>query len=198
VTPRERGLHCAAAAVSQSDGGRLMNRKLRLAALGAAAALAACTATGEAQRSAVTAAIGKVVDGLANETTQRHGSEALRALPVVVRSGGVHGAESVIAEMVRTRLTEGGVAVEVACPAKCFEVTLVEFETEATGQAAAGQLLPVNAGAVAGLGGLPRAPDSRQSLAAGRASALLVTFASRDGNRYLQRQQLVAVVAIAK
>jgi hypothetical protein len=188
----------AAAAVSRSDGGRWMNRKPRLAALGAAAALAACTATGEAQRPVVTAAVGKVVEGLANETTQRHASDALRALPVVVRSSGAHGAEAVIAEMVRTRLTEGGVAVEVACPAKCFEVTLVEFETEASGQAAAGQLLPVNAGAVTGLGGLPRTPDTRQTLAAGRASALLVTFASRDANRYLQRQQLVAIVAIAR
>src|SRR5262249_23700280 len=150
------------------------------------------------QRPVVTAAVGKVVEGLANETTQRRASDALRSLPIVVRSGGVQGAEAVIAEMLRTRLTEGGIAVEVACPANCFEVNLVEFVTEATGQAAAGQLLPVNAGAVAGLSGLPRAPGGREALPAGHACALLVTFASRDGNRYLQRQQIVAIVAIAR
>jgi hypothetical protein len=142
----------------------------------------------------VTAAVGKVVEGLASEVGQRQATEMFRGLPVVVR-GGTHSAEAVIAEMLRTRLTERSIPVEVACPAKCFEITLTEFVMEATGQAAAGQILPVNAGAIAGLEGPPLSP--RESLAGGHASALLVTFAVREGNRYGGRQQQVAIVAIA-
>jgi len=175
-----------------------MKQKRLLCGLGMPVVLAACTATGEPQRPVVVAAVGKVVEGLATETMQRQASDAFRGLPVVVRTGGGNGAETVVAEMMRTRLTERGAPLEVACPAKCLEVTLVEFVMEATGQAAPGQLLPVNAGSVAGLSGLPRAAGERQSLPPGYASALLVTFAARDGNRYNGRQQLVAIVAIAK
>jgi len=173
-----------------------MKQKRTLCALGTSALLAACTATGEPQRPVVVAAVGKVVEGLATEAMQRQASDAFRGLPLVVRSGG--GAETVVAEMMRTRLTERGAPLEVACPAKCLEITLVEFVMEATAQAAPGQLLPVNAGSVAGLSGLPRAPGERQNLPPGHASALLVTFAARDGNRYNARQQLVAIVAVAK
>jgi hypothetical protein len=175
-----------------------MLRKRGLCAPVLFAVLAACTAAGEAQRPVVvTAALGKVVEGISAEAVQRQAGDTFRGLPLVVRSG-AGGAETVIAEMLRTRLTERGAQLEVACPAKCLEITLVEFVMEATGQAAPGQLLPVNAGTIAGLSGLPRAPSEREKLAAGHASALLVTFAARDGNRYNGRQQIVAVVALAK
>lgn len=176
-----------------------MRRQRALGAWCLFAALAACTATGEAQRPAVvTAAIGKVVEGLAAEAMQRQASDAMRGLPVVVRNANTSGAEAVIAEMLRTRLVERGVPLEVACPAKCLEVMLVEFVMEATAQAAPGQVVPVNAGNVVGLSGLPRAPGERETLAAGHASALLVTFSARDGNRYASRQQVVAIVAVSK
>lgn len=175
-----------------------MDTKRRmLSALGLFAALSACTATGEAQRPAVSAAIGKVVEALAGEATQRQSSDAFRGLPVVVRAGAASGAESVIGEMLRTRLTERGAAVEVACPAKCLEISLVEFVADAGGKVSPGQLLTVNAGAIAGLSGLPRSPRDNDSLAVGETNALLVTFAGRDGNRYSGRQQLVAIVAVA-
>jgi hypothetical protein len=175
-----------------------MSRKHALSALCLFAVLAACTATGEAQRPVVTAALGKVIEGLAAEAIQRQGSDAFRGLPIVVRNAGSGGAEAVIAEMVRTRVAERSAPLEVACPSKCLEITLVEFVMEATGNAVPGQLLPVNAGAIAGLSGLPRAPSERENLAAGHASALLVTFSARDANRYSSRQQIVAVVAVAR
>jgi len=175
-----------------------MNRLLKLAAPACFAVLLACSATGEAQQPAtVVAAVGKVVDGLATEVTQRQTNDTLRALPVVVRNA-APGGESVIAEMLRTRLVERGVAVEVACPAKCFEVSLLEFVAQAGAQAAAGQLVTVNAGAISGLEGAPRAPGDKETLSAGLASALLVTFAARDGTRYSTRQQIVAIVAVAR
>lgn len=175
-----------------------MDTKQRmLSALGLFAALSACTATGEAQRPAVTAAIGKVVEALAAEAAQRQASDAFRGLPVVVRTAGTNGAETVIGEMLRTRLTERGAPVEVACPAKCLEISLVEFVADAGGKVAPGQLLTVNAGAIAGLGGLSRAPRDNETLSVGETNALLVTFAGRDGNRYNGRQQLVAIASLS-
>jgi hypothetical protein len=173
-----------------------MSRTRRISALGVFGVLTACTMTSEAPRAVVVAAVGQVVEAIATETTQRQGTEALRGLPVVVRSAGP---ELVIAELLRTRLVERATAVEVACPAKCLEISLLEFvmETSAPPPNTVGQLLPVNAGAIPGLSGPPRAPNER-GLAPGHASALLVTFATRDGNRYSGRQQLVAVVAVAK
>jgi len=160
--------------------------------------LVACTVNGEAQRPVVVAAVGQAVEGISAEAAQRLSSDALRGLPVVVRTGSSGGSAAVIAEMVRTRLTERSVPLEVACPAKCLEVTLVELDMESTNQAAAGKLLPVNAGALAGLAGLPRTPGDGENLAAGHARALLVTFAVRDGNRYAGRQQMTTIVAIAR
>lgn len=171
----------------------------RVGVIGCFAVLSACTAPGDAQRPAVVAAaVGKVIESLATEATQRQASDGFRGLPLVVRNSGASGAGAVLAELLRTRLVERGLPLEAACPAKCLEITLLEFEVEATGQAAPGQLLAVNAGAVTGLTGLPRAPGSRGRLAAGEASALLATFAARDGNRYNGRQQLVVVLAVAR
>jgi hypothetical protein len=171
-------------------------QRIRISALLLFAALGGCTATGEAQRPAVVvAAVGKVIDGLAAEIQQRQTTDVFRGLPVVVRNGAAEGAETVVAEMLRTRLTERGVTVEVACPAKCLEITLIEFVTEATGQLTPGELMP---GGATGLPGVPRMPAGLATLAPGQASALLATFASRDGNRYGARQQLIAILALAK
>lgn len=175
-----------------------MKRNRMLAALGWFAVLAGCTATGEAQRPTVVAALGKVVDGLAAEAAQRQSNDAFRGLPVVVRNATAGGAEAVVAELLRTRLVERGLPLEVACPARCLEITLLEFVMEASSQATPGQLLPVNSGAIAGLAGLPRAPGERDHLLPGYASALLATFAARDGNRYGSRQQTVAIVAVVR
>lgn len=174
-----------------------MNVNRRFAAALLFAALAGCTAAGEAQRAAVMiAAVAKVVDGLAAEVQQRLGTDPFRGLPVVVRNGASEGAETVLAEMLRTRLTQAGVAVEVACPAKCLEITLVEFVIEATNALAPGQLIAPTAAPTA-LPGLPR-PAGSAPLAAGQASAVLATFAARDANRYSARQQVIAVLALAK
>jgi hypothetical protein len=139
-------------------------------------------------------AIGKVVDSLAAETAQRLTTDPYRNLPVVVRAGTGSGTEPVVAELLRTRLLERGIAVEVACPAKCLEVSLIEYVSDAaaSGGLSAGQVLNVAAGAVPGLGGVPRTGSER---AAGRSVGLLVSFAARDGNRYLARNHAVAVLA---
>jgi hypothetical protein len=173
-----------------------MNVTPRVAAALIFGALAACTAPGEAQRPPVVAAVAKVVDGLAAELQQRLATEAFRGLSIVVRNGAGEGTETVLAEILRTRLTERGATVEVACPAKCLEITLVEFVSEAAGALAPGQLLSL-AQAQAALPGLPR-PGGSAPLTAGQAGAVLATFAVRDGNRYSLRQQVVAVLALAK
>jgi hypothetical protein len=175
----------------------MKTKQRMLGALGLVAALSACTATGDAPRPTVSASIGKVVEALAGEAAQRQSNDAFRGLPVVVRTAGASGAEAVIGEMLRTRLAERGAAVEVACPAKCLEISLVEFVADAGGKVTPGQLLTVNAGVIAGLTGLPRSPRDKESLAVGQIDALLVTFAGRDGNRYNGRQQVVAIVAVA-
>jgi hypothetical protein len=159
--------------------------------------LAACGATGEAQRPVhVVDAVDKVVDALAGETAQRQASEPFRGLPVVVRSTG-GGADAVVAELLRTRLVDRGVPVEAACPAKCLEVGLLEFITDASGTRPlrAGEIVAMAAGKP--LPGLPRAATDAGPLGAGRASALLVTFSAREGNRYGARQQIIAVLATA-
>jgi hypothetical protein len=163
-----------------------------------AAALASCMATGEAQRPAVVvAALGKAADAVASETQQRQSNEPFRGLPVVVRSGAPEGTETVLAEMLRTRLVERGTAVEVACPAKCLEITLTEFVTEAAAVPGPGQVTQITTANATAFAALPR-PLGAAPLASGLASAALVTFAIRDGNRYSVRQQVIAGLAIAK
>ncbi len=160
------------------------------------AATAACSAPGEAQRAPiVVAAMAKAVDGLASEAQQRLGTEVFRGLPTVVRNGAGEGTESVLAEMLRTRLVERSVAVEVACPAKCLEITLVEFVADAgAASPAPGQVVPMKGEWPT----LPRLAAAGTPLAAGQASAVLATFAVRDANRYGARQAVVAVLAVAK
>jgi hypothetical protein len=165
----------------------------------------ACASPGEAQRPPLpqqqqqtVEAVGKVVDRLAAETAQRLATDAYRGLPVVVRVSTTDGAgvEPVVAEFLRTRLVERNIAaVEVGCPARCLEITLLEFGLDpiAAGGLIAGELLPVAAGTVPALGGLARAPGGGAGEHA-PVTGLLVTFSARDGNRFTARGHVVAIV----
>ncbi len=179
-----------------------MTRPLTQALL-TALLLAAGAQAALAQRSApaqTVEAIGKVVDSLTAETAQRLTLDAYKGLPVVVRPATNTGVEPTLAELLRTRLVERGVAVEVACPARCLEITLVEFAVDATAAPglSAGQILTVATGAVPILSGLTRTVSERERDTRGRTIGVLVTFSGRDGNRYTARQQLVAVIASAE
>lgn len=162
----------------------------------AAVGIAGCAATSDAQPSRpaqLVEAVGRVVDSLAAEVAQRLATDPYRGLAVVVRTTG-HGAEPAVAELLRTRLLERGVAVEVACPARCLEVSMIEFAAEAASDASLvpGQVLTVATGAVPGLSGLTRAASER---GAARSTGLLVTFSARDGNRFLARSHAVAILS---
>lgn len=103
----------------------------------AAVGIAGCAATSDAQPSRpaqLVEAVGRVVDSLAAEVAQRLATDPYRGLAVVVRTTG-HGAEPAVAELLRTRLLERGIAVEVACPARCLEVSMIEFAAEAASDA---------------------------------------------------------------
>ena len=158
-------------------------------------AIGGCASTSEAQPSRPTPtveALGRVVDSLAAETAQRLTLDPYRGLAVVVRPGSSHGAEPAVAELLRTRLLERGIPVEVACPAKCLEVSMIEFTGDGGGAMTPGQVLTIAAGAVPALG--PTRAGERERVAA-RSTGLLVTFAARDGNRFLARSHAVAILS---
>lgn len=165
----------------------------------AALALAGCAATAveSPEPTRTVAAIGRVVDSLAAETAQRLATDAFKGLPVVVRPGTGNGAEPAVAELLRTRLLERGVAVEVACPARCLELSLIEFAADAAiaSGVTPGQVLSVATGAVPVLGGLSRTLADRERAGAPRTTGLLVSFAARDGNRYTSRAHAIAIVS---
>jgi hypothetical protein len=167
-------------------------------------ALVACTTPGErAQRPAHTVhAVGKVVDSLAAEVARRLASDAYRGLPVVVTASGSNGmqTERIVAEFLRTRLRERAVPVHVACAGRCMEVGLQEFaiDTPGVSQLTPGQILTVAAGSVPVLGSMTRSFTDRErerERAAARSTGLLVTFAARDGNSYVARSHVVAIVS---
>jgi hypothetical protein len=162
-------------------------------------ALAGCATTGSetGQPTRTVAAIDKVVDSLAAETAQRLATEVFKGLPVVVRPGTGSGVEPAVAELLRTRLLERGLPVEVACPARCLDLSLIEFAVDATmaGGVTPGQIVTVATGAVPVLGGLSRTLAERERGGAPRTTALLVSFASRDGNRYTSRSHVIAIVS---
>lgn len=161
----------------------------------AVAGLAGCATTSEAQPSRpvpTVEALGRAVDSLAAETAQRLTLDPYRGLAVVVRPGSGHGAEQTVAELLRTRLLERGIPVEVACPAKCLEISMIEFSSDSSGAMTPGQVLTVAAGAVPGLG--PTRAGERERTAA-RSTGLLVTFAAREGNRFLARSHAVAILS---
>lgn len=156
-------------------------------------ALAACTAARDTPR--VVADLGKAADALAAEMQRRQAVEPFRGLPVIVRAGANDGAEGVLAELLRTRLAERGAALEIACPAKCVEINLVEFVAPVAAAGAPGEL--VTLASQAALTTLPRSPG-HVPLGAGEASGAFATFAVRDGNRYTARHHLIAWLGVAR
>lgn len=143
-------------------------------------------------------ALNKVVDRLGTETAQRLETEPYRGLVVVVRRGADGGTQATVAELLRTRLVEKGTPVEVACPARCLEISMIEFaaQTESNGLTP-GEVLSVATGSVPGLGLLTRKMNEREK-ASQHTTALLVTFAAREGNRYLARSHAIAVLSAQK
>lgn len=171
--------------------------------LAVALLLTGCATWGDAPRVAhPVAAVGKVVNSLADETAQRLATDSFRNLPVVVRTTAAanNGVEPIIAEFLRTRLLERGIAVEAGCAARCMEVTLQEFaiDAPAVSRLTPGQVLTVASGNVPLLSSLVRSlaeGEREKERAAGRASGLLVTFGAREATRYTAREHVVAIVS---
>jgi hypothetical protein len=175
-----------------------------LAPIAAVALTTGCAGLGEAppRPAHPVEGVRKVVDSLAAEIRTRTAEEPFRNLPVVVRtaSAGNAGIEPIIAELLRTRLTDGGVAVEAACAARCTEITLQEFavDTAKPTGLTAGQILTVAGGSVPFVGGLIRTfgeQEREKERAANRATGVFVTFAARDGARYTARAHVVAIIS---
>jgi len=143
----------------------------------------------------------KVVDSLGEEIGTRAVAEPFRGLPIVIRTttAANSGIEPIIAELLRTRLVERGLAVDAVCAPRCLEISLQELAVEAAKAAlSAGQLLSVAGGHVPVVGGLIRTigeQEREKEHAAGRANGLFVTLAARDGNRYGARAHLVAIIS---
>lgn len=181
-----------------------MKRRSACRALAAAAVLlAGCAATQEPPAlSHPVDAVQKVIESLGGEVAQRLETAPFRSLPVVVRTTATAGTgvEPMVADLLRTRLVERGIAVDAACAARCMEVTLQELSIaspRASGLTP-GQVLTVAAGSIPVLGGLVRSLDEQareKKQAAARASGFLVTFAAREANRYVARENVVAILS---
>ncbi len=166
------------------------------------AVLAGCAAEAPGRPTHTVEAVGKVIDSLAAEAIQRSGSGSYRGLPVVVEpaGGAARPIELIVAEFLRTRLHERGIAVSKTCAARCLEITLQEFATSEpdVSKLSPGQILTVATGSIPVLGGVTRSLGEREremKRAAGRTTGLLVTFAARDGDRFTARSHVVAIVS---
>lgn len=144
----------------------------------------------------------KVVDSLNGEVRKRTVDDPFRNLPVVVRTtlAANAGIEPIIAELLRTRLVAGGIAVEAACAARCLEIHLQEFavETVKSTGLTAGQILTVAGSSIPFVGGLIRTfgeKEREQERVANRTTGVFVTFAAREGNRYTARAHVVAIIS---
>jgi hypothetical protein len=178
-----------------------MKKKHVLPSLALAALVAGCATTPEqpARPSTPVDAVQKVIATLATEIAARRGTDAFRGLPVVVQPAG-NGIEPMVAELLRTRLVEHGVAVDHACAPRCMEVTLTEFSGELPqgSMVTPGQVLGVVSGAIPVVGGLVRSyseQEKEKQRAARRTSGLFITYAARDGNRYTARANAVAITS---
>lgn len=169
-----------------------------------AALIAGCAALGDAppRPAHPVEGVRKVVDSLAIEIRKRAAEDPFRNLPVVVRTttAANAGIEPIIAELLRTRLVDSGVAVEAVCAARCLEIRLQEFavETARSTGLTAGQILTVAGGSIPFVGGLIRTlgeQEKEQERAANRATGVFVTFAAREANRYTARAHVVAIIS---
>jgi hypothetical protein len=174
------------------------------AAVAMAVLLAGCATLGEAPQrpSHPVEGVRKAVDSLSAEIRSRASAEPFRNLPVVVRTTTAAnvGIEPIIAELLRTRLVEGGVAVDALCAPRCMEISLQEFavDTAKSTGLSAGQILFVGGASIPFVGGLIRTLGERgreQEQAANRATGVFVTFAAREGDRYTARAHVVAIIS---
>ena len=175
-----------------------------IAVLAAAMVAAGCAAL-EAQEpprpTRTVEAIGKVVDTLAADAIKRLGTEPYRGLPVVVRTATpAGGMEAIVAELLRTRLLERGAQLDAACAARCMEIVLQEFATDApvVSGITPGEVLTVATGSVPLLGNLTRSLNERERdrvRSSSRTSGLFITYTAREGNRYTVRGHQIAVVS---
>jgi hypothetical protein len=165
--------------------------------------IAGCATPGDAPRPAhPVEGVRKVVDSLGAEVRKRTAADPFRNLPVVVHTttAANSGIEPIIAELLRTRLVEGGVAVEAVCATRCMEIYLQEFaiETAKSTGLTPGQVLTVAGASIPFVGGLIRTfgeQEREQERAASRTTGGFVTFAARDGNRYTARAHVVAIIS---
>lgn len=164
--------------------------------------VAACATGGGDERRATHTiqAVGKVIESLAQETTRRTAADTYRGLPAVVSPASAAALERIVAELLRTRLHESGIAVQSSCVGRCMEITLLEFATStpAASQLTPGQILSVATNSVPILSSLTRSLSERErelERAAARTTGLLVTFAAREGERFTARDHVIAIVS---
>jgi hypothetical protein len=188
--------------VEEASMARKLPAGLVLIAIAALGAGCAALGDGPPRPAHPVEGVRKVVDSLAAEIRKRTTADPFRNLPVVVRTttAANTGIEPIIAELVRTRLVESGVAVEADCAKRCMEIALQEFAVDApkpTGLTA-GQILIVGGASIPFVGGLIRTlgeQEREQERAANRATGVFVTFAAREGNRYTARAHDVAIIS---
>lgn len=168
------------------------------------ALIAGCAAVGDAppQPAHPVEGVRKVVDSLTGEIRKRVEADPFRNLPVVVRTttAANTGIEPIIAELLRTRLVDSGVAVEAACAARCMEISLQEFAVESPRSLSLspGQILAVGGASIPFVGGLIRTlgeQQREQERALNRATGVFVTFGAREGNRYTARAHVLAILS---
>jgi hypothetical protein len=179
------------------------NRLAWQASIAIASLVAGCAMLGDTPGPAhPVEGVRKVVDSLGAEIRMRAAADPFRNLPVVVRTTSManSGIEPIIAELLRTRLVEGGVAVEAVCATRCMEISLQEFAIDSPKATTLtpGQILLVGGSSIPFVGGLIRTigeQEREQERAANRATGVFVTLAARDGNRYTARAHVVAIIS---
>jgi hypothetical protein len=179
------------------------NKPAWLVPIAIASLIAGCATSGDAPGPAhPVEGVRKVVDSLGAEIRKRVDADPFRDLPVVVRTTSManSGIEPIIAELLRTRLVEGGVAVEAVCATRCMEISLQEFavDTPKATTLTPGQILMVGGASIPFVGGLIRTigeQEREKERAAGRTTGLFVTFAARDGNRHTARAHVLAIIS---
>jgi hypothetical protein len=173
------------------------------ASIAIASLIAGCATPGDTARPAhPVEGVRKVIDSLSAEISKRVAADPFRNLPVVVRTTSTanSGIEPIIAELLRTRLVDGGVAVEAVCATRCMEIHLQEFAVDSpkTTTLTPGQILLVGGASIPFVGGLIRnfgEQEREKERAASRTTGVFVTFAARDGNRYTARAHVVAIIS---